>query len=624
MSDKKKDFDKTLFSAGGLVLVLLIIILVNVIFSQLNLRWDVTKEALYSLTDASKTIISGIQEKVTIKVFYSKSIDNIPLQIKNFAPRLLDFLSEYKNCGKGKISLEIYNPKMDSEEEEWAQQYGIKGIDLPTGDTIYFGLVVIAADQEETLRFMDPTREEYLEYDITQAIAKVQTPKRPKIGLLSGLEIFGNPSSPVRMPGEPPEMPPWHFLAELRKTYDMIELSMSANHLDDDLDLLLLVYPKNLSEPLRYKVDQYVLGGGRLIVFVDPFAMSDKGPDYSKHCSLDTLFRAWGVQMDSQQALVDFGYATQFLDRNNKVIENALWLSLDQDSLNPGNIITAHLQSLLLSITGVIQKVQDNDIHYEPLVQSSTKSQLISRFQVRQRPEKIRRNFEPSGIKYDIAVSLKGVFETAFPDGPPEQPLDDASSENDESKAPHLAKGIKASSIVIIADVDMIHDNNYVEHQSFLGQEISQIYNDNLNFLLNASELMTGNEELINIRSRGKLERPFTRVLELEKEAQAQWMAQEQELVKKFEETNEKLKALEKQKDTSQKFVVSEEQEAEIKKFRLEKQRVNKKLKEVRRNLRADIEKLGVFVKFINIFLVPLLVSLVGIVYAVIKRNKAS
>ena len=131
-------------------------------------------------------------------------------------------------------------------------------------------------------------------------------------------------------------------------------------------------------------------------------------------------------------------------------------------------------------------------------------------------------------------------------------------------------------------------------------------------------------EPLINIRSRGKFERPFTRVLDLEKKAQARWMQQEQELVAKVEQTNEKLKALEAQKDASQKFVVSEEQEQEIQKFREEKQKINKKLKEVRRNLRSDIERLGRHVKFLNIFLMPIIVSILGIIYAVAKRNKAA
>ncbi len=622
MSDKKKDIGKTLFSVGGLFLVFLIIILVNVIFSQFNARWDATQEKLYSLSEASETILSGINEKVTIKLFYSKSVDDLPLQIKNFGPRLIDFLSEYEKIGNGKIKVEIYNPKMDSEEEEWAQQYGIRGIELPTGDTIYFGLVVIAADREETIEFMDPTREQHLEYDITRAISKVQSPEKAKIGLLSGAQIFGNPPSPFPVPGEPPETPPWYFVDELKKNYDVAELSMSSEKLEADLDLLILVYPKSLSTPLLYAIDQYVLGGGRLIVLVDPFAMSAGGPDFEKFSSIDPLFESWGIKMDSEKVLVDFGHATQFMDKNNQVIENPIWLSMDRESFNPDHPVTARLESMLFSIAGVIEEQKTADVEYTSLIRSSTKSQLINRFQVRQKPEDFRRAFKPSNIRYDIAAALRGTFKSSFPDGPPPQPAAGEKGGGEGSPKSHLAKGVKPSSIIVIADVDMIHDNNYVEHQTFLGQEVSQVYNDNLNFLLNACEQMTGNEELINIRSRGKFERPFEKVVTLEKKAQERWMAQEQELAKKFEEANEKLKSLEKQKDASQEFVFSPEQEEEIKKFREEKLRINKKLKEVRRNLRSEIEKLGVFIKFINIFLMPILVSIAGIGYAAARRRR--
>ena len=330
------------------------------------------KKKLYSLSDASKNIISGMKDKVTIKLFYSKGIENIPLQLKHFAPRLTDFLKEYENYGKGKIKFEFYNPKPDSEEEEWAQQYGIKGLDLPTGDTIYFGLVIAAGDREETIPFMDPNREEHIEYDITHAISKVQSPQKAKIGLLSGLQIFGNPASPIPMPGEPPEMPPWYFVQELEKSYDVLEMSMAADKIDEDLDLLILIFTKALSDKLQYAVDQYVLRGGRLIVFVDPYAMADQGPDYTAYMSLPTLFKAWGVKMDDQTAIIDFGYATQFMDRDNQIVENPVWLSLNQDAFNRDNIITAQLESMLIAIAGAIEKQEKPGITYTPLFQSST------------------------------------------------------------------------------------------------------------------------------------------------------------------------------------------------------------------------------------------------------------
>ncbi|MBU4315740.1 MAG: GldG family protein [Proteobacteria bacterium] len=620
MAEMKTDISKTLFSAVGLPVVFLIIILVNVLFSGLNLKWDLTEEKLYSVSDATRKILSEIPGEVSIKVFYTKGIENIPVPIKDFAPRMLDFLREYHLAGKGKIKLEIYNPGPDSEEEEWAKQYGIKDVDLPNGDTLYFGLVVISEDREETLEFMDPTKEKHMEYDISHAITKVITPIKPKIGILSFMDIYGNPPPPVLMPESQPEKPPWYFITALEKTYDVTEINMAATSFDEDLDLLFLVFTKNMSDQLLYAVDQFVLNGGKLIVFADPFSMIQLDvPDFAKWYAPDALFSAWGVKMDSQQALVDFGYATRYMDRSNQVVENPFWLSLEPSSFNPGNVISANLETMLFSISGVIQKEKDTGLQYEPLIQSSLQSQTINRNSVRFGPADVRRNFKASEKKQDMAVLLSGVFESAFPKGPPANP-----SVTKGWGKPHLAKGIKPSSVLIVADADMISDINYVEHKVYLGQTVSEPYNDNLNFILNTCEILTGNEELVNIRSRGKFERPFVKVVDLEKKAQVRWLAQEQGLMKKMEESTAKLEKLEKLKDASQKFIVSPDQEKELQNFKKEKLAINKKLKEVRRNLRADIDRLGMKVKLANIFMMPLLISILGIAYAVYKRNRAA
>ena len=620
MPEKKKDISNTLFSAGGLVIVLLIIILVNVLFSGVNLRWDFTEEKLYSLSEASKKIISEIKNDITIKIFYSKSIENTPVPIKNFAPRAIDILKEYKAYGDGKIKVEVYNPLMDSVEEEWANTYGIKGIDLPTGDTLYFGMVIISSDREEVLGFLDPTKEKNLEYDISHAISKVQSDKRPKIGILSFMDIYGNPPPPVLMPDSEPVRPPWYFITELNKTYDVTEYRLTAATIDPDIDLLFLVFTKNMSSSLEYAIDQYLLNGGRLIILADPYTMvQNDAPDYAKWYSPEHLLSAWGVKMDSQQALADFEFATRYVSgRDNQVVENPFWLALGEEAFSTHNVISANLDSMLLSITGVVQKTKEMGLNYEPLIQSSTQSMLIDRNKIRRNPAEVRRDFVASGKRHDIAVMLSGMFSTGFPEGPPEK----QSIEKGWPKA-HLNKSIQPSSVVIIGDVDMISDDNYVEHKTYLGQAVSEPFNDNLNFILNACEILTGNEELVNIRSRGKFERPFNKVVELQKAAQIKWMAQEQALVEKVEQTNAKLERMEKQKDASHEFFVSQAQEAEIAKFKEQKHEINKKLKEVRRNLTADIDRLGRKVKFINIFLMPFIVSIFGIIYATYKRNKA-
>jgi ABC-type uncharacterized transport system involved in gliding motility auxiliary subunit len=249
MSDGKKRIGKTAFSTGSAVLVLVIIVLVNILLSRTTWRWDATADNLYSLSPGTRTILAELDQEVVIKVFYSKHVVNIPSHIKTFAQRVIDFLSEYEQYGKGRIRVEIYDPKPDSEEEEWAIKYGMKGISLPTGDQVYLGLVALAADQEAAIAFIDPTQETRLEYDLTRIITRVQTTERMKIAVFSGLPVFGSPPMNMGMAGPRPGSDPWFFIQELRKTYDLIEVKPDAERIDPTAGLLVLFHPKTCPTP---------------------------------------------------------------------------------------------------------------------------------------------------------------------------------------------------------------------------------------------------------------------------------------------------------------------------------------------------------------------------------------
>ncbi len=627
MSEKKKTFSagKSLYSAGGVALVLLILIFVNAIISRANLRWDATEDNLYSLSEGTREILSNMEQDVVIKVFYSEDAVNTPVHIKTYARRMLDFLSEYEYFSDRRVRVETYNPQPDSEAEDWARKYGVQPINMPTGDLLYFGLVAVAADQEEVIPSIDPTREAHLEYDITRIISRLQSPTKPRIGIISGLPIFGSPPMGM-MQGQGQE--PWLFVEELRKSHDVAEVSPDAGDLlsPEDYDLLILHYPKNVGPEILYAVDQYVLAGGNLIVFADPFSVSDGAPGQPgqiKSAIPETLLSAWGVEIEPNQVVVDFDYATRLRNQQNQVENNPVWLSVGPEGFNADEITTSQLESMLLPAAGAISKSADSTYRYEPLIQSSKNSALTEAFRAQFGTEGLRRNFTPTVDQYDLAVRIQGVFKTAFPDGKPTGDADgETMSDKPATADESLREGTDQAMVVLVADADLLFDAFYVNRQNLFGFQIAQVFNDNLNFLLNTSEMLTGSEAMISIRSRGKFERPFTRVEELEKKAQSRWLAREQELVRKVEETNQKLRQLEGQKDPSQEFIISEKQEAEIEKFQEEKRRIQQELKLVRRNLRADIEALGTKLKFINIFLAPLLVSFAGLGYALYRRKK--
>jgi ABC-type uncharacterized transport system involved in gliding motility auxiliary subunit len=616
MNMKGGDFKKTLISGAGLAVFLVILVLFNIIVSYANLRWDATEEKIYSLSDGTKRILSSIEQPVTITFFFSQSAE-IPTQLKLYGKRVREFLAEYGRWSAGKVRLEVRDPRPDSDEEEWAQRYGMKAIQPPSGERIYCGLVFASADREEKIEFLEPSREQLLEYDVTRIIHNLQKRAKKKVGVISSLPLFGAPGPQRDDRGK------WLVVTELGKIYDVKEISSSDKELDKGLDLLMLVNPKQLSPELEYAIDQFVVGGGNVLLFMDPLAVSDPNPQQrfqTAQTSMSRLLAVWGIEMDSGKVVADLENPTRIRMSNNMVDSSPVWISLRSGYFNRQEIVTARLESMLFPAAGALRKKDGAEAEFEVLARSGSNASLIESFKASLDSASLRRDMEPAGKPFTLAARFTGLFKSAFPDGPPK--AKEEKKPEDKAQTPHKAKGDKKATIVVVADADMLADDFYVQKSRVLGFTISNVFNDNLNFVANAVEYLTGSEDLISLRSRGTFERPFTAVLELEKRAQERWLSKEKELSAKAESANRRLRELEQQKDSSQKMILSPEQEEEIKRFREERARINRELKEVRKNLRVDIDQLGTRLKAINIFLMPVLVSLGGLAFGIYRQRR--
>jgi len=463
-----------------------------------------------------------------------------------------------------------------------------------------------------------------LEYDITSIIQGIQSDEKMVVGIITSLPVFGTVGRPTRQAQRAEKE--WLFITEMKKIYDVRQINPSVKKIDPQLKLLLVVFPKNLNSQLEYAIDQYILSGGKALIFVDPFCVSDRTQGErqfirSSGASLNKVFKAWGVSMDSTKAVADFDQPTQVRAGNNTMEENPMMISARGDAFNKDAVITAGLESMLFPIAGAIKKSGDVDSEFEPLVDSSKNSAIMDAIKVYLGVEAIKKDFVPAGERFNIAVRIRGKFKTAFPDGQPKSKESDSKAP-ESKKWPHIKESEKPATIIIVSDADLLADQFYVQRRNLLGLTISEMFNDNLNFLSNASEILTGSDELIGLRSRGKFERPFTAVMKLKGKAQERWLTKENELVKQMEETTQKLRQIEERKDVSQEMILSPEQEVEITKFKEQRQKINRELKQVRRNLRASIETLGATLKGINIFLMPFLVALIGIGFAIYKHRK--
>ncbi len=626
-----KSFWKASGGVAGILILLAILIAVNVIVSNLRARVDLTEENLCTLSDGTRNVLKQLERKVTLKLFFSSSDPAVPMQLKSYADQVTDLLQEYRKASGNKVKVEQYDPKPDSDAEEWAQKYGIQGQQLGLmGPVIYFGLVVVAGDAEQLVPALSPRTQQMLEYNLTRTIYRVTHPQKPVIGVMSSLPILGG-QQPAMMPGQPPpQSQPWTSFADLRRDYDLRRVDANADEISDEIGALVLVHPKQLGPKTLFAIDQFVLKGGRLMVFVDPLCVADleNQPQASPYqrpqasSDLPELFQAWGVAYNAANVVADMSATTPVRGAGNRVEESMVWLTLRSSQINRDDILTTQLENVQLPFAGSFNDMTSEEITFTPLMNASTESGSVNAMSAQFGGDALRRQFRKGGAALPLAVRLAGTFKTAFPGGAPKdaETVEEKSPEEATEEATSLQSG--QSAIILVADVDMVADRFCVQEMNFFGMRGHQPINDNLNFLANAVEQVGGSSDLIGIRSRGTFSRPFDRVLALEQRARNDWQAREQELTRSLQETQQQLREMQNQKDSSQRFILSPQQQAAISQFRERELEIKKELKEVRKNLRRDIEMLGIKVKAINIALMPLLVALGGVGYGLARRRK--
>jgi ABC-type uncharacterized transport system involved in gliding motility auxiliary subunit len=616
----------TLATLAALLVLLFAVNLVASIGGR-GVQLDLTEEKLYTLADGSRAVLDELDGPVTLKLFYSRTAAADIPRLRQYADRILQLLRQYQAESGGKVTLEQYDPRPDTEVEEWAVQYGLQPVGasgLIGGEGLYLGLVAVnELGSEQVLPFLSPQREEFLEYDITRAIAGVRQGARKVIGVLSTLDVTGEGANPMAAMGGRPQGRPWALVSELRQQYEVRRVAVDAATIDREIDLLLVIHPRDLPDATRYALDQYLLGGGRLAVFVDPlnlyeqqnFPVNDFQARFQTRFDSDLpdLLKAWGVELEPGKIVADLDLGTQ-VRAGRRVVQHPAFITLGPEQCNPDEIASAGLEQLLVAHAGSLRAVGEAPpvgLTRAVLLHTGSRAGTLDAMQLKfgADPDQLRRDVKLEDAPLTLAMKISGTFTSAFPDGAPKP------AEGGEAPAPageHLAKSSTDSTVVVVADADILTDDLSVRRQNLLGQTLLMLMNDNLSFVGNTAEVLAGGQALAGLRTRGKSERPFTLVDRLEREADEKWRGVEADLVAKEQETNRRLQELERGKDSQNRAVLSSSQVQEIQNFREELAANKKKLREVRRNLRQDIENLGFRLKLLNIGLVPALVLLAG------------
>lgn len=668
---------KSLFSAVGLLAIAVVLVVSVAIINALpGWRVDLTEDELFTLSDGTRSIVGNLEEPLELLFFYSDSATQDAPQIRSYATRVEELLNEIVIASNGDLTLTQIDPEPFSEDEDLATQYGIQAVPVTQGGPgIYLGLVVRRAVDPiqnpvegaifETMPLIRPDQEEFLEYEFMKLITKVEDPELDVVGLITELEIDGGFDP---MSGQATS--PWVIMEYVRQLYDVRRLASDIEDIDEDIDILMVVHPQDLSEQALYAIDQYVLRGGSTMVFLDPNAdskimRSQQGNLVPAGMSSDLpgLLAQWGVEYDSNAVLTDSELALRVrMGQGQRPSPHLGMLGVQRQYLNQDDIITRGLETINMSTSGSIAPLADADASFEPIIESSTSAMMMSRGLVEDvmDPSVLFDEFESANESYVIGARVAGMFDTAFPDGRPveavpeteeavegdeasaanEEPgdaadntgnpaqpnADDAAavaevSENEgenepeeESGLPHVASSESMANILVFADSDLLSDRLWVQVSQFLGQRIPQPFANNGDLVINSLDNLSGGADLVNIRSRGRYSRPFTRVLDLQREADDRLRVEEAELLDRIAESEEALAELNQTEDGQPLGQITPEMQTEIDRFNEELLQTRRRLRDVRYQLTEDIERLGANLKLINTALIPALLTILMLV----------
>lgn len=605
---------RILFDRVGLLLLALVFLAgVAAVTLLPAARVDLTENQLYTLSEGTRKIVGTIPEPVNVYLFFSdKATADLP-QLRTYAGRVREMLEEFANRSEGKLKLRVIDPLPFSEEEDRATAFGLRPINLGNNaDPVFFGIAATnSVGDDEIIPFLDPAKEAFLEYDLARLVYALANPKKPVVGLLSALPMtagFDPMTQQIRQP--------WVVSDQLRQLFDLRTLQPGFNQLEDDIQVLMLVHPKDLPESTLYAIDQFILKGGHAVIFADPYAEMDPGDPADpmggapadRASDLDRLFSAWGVSVDAGNVVGDDQFALSVSGADGGPVRHLGIIGITQEGMSQDDVVTSGLSVVNMAFAGHITRAGSAAAEVTPIIQSSDKAALIpvSRLALASDPDALRDDFEPTGDRYTLAARITGKLPSAFPA---------------DTRPGHVATATEPVNILLVADTDLLSDRLWAQTQEFMGQRLTTAFANNGDLAVNALDNLLGSRDLISIRSRATFQRPFTRVQDLRREAELRFRSAEERLQAELQETDARLNELQASRPDQGTEILSPQQEAEIERFQARRLELRKELRQVQRDLDQDIEQLGTRLKVLNVALVPVVISVLSVVLVLVRRR---
>lgn len=592
------------------VLFVMLVYLNNQLLSRY--RADLTEDAVFSLSEGTRNVLSGLNEPVTLYFFFSDTTTTGNTRLRNYANRVQSLLQEYVQASEGKVKLQIVDPVPFSENEDRANQFGLTSAAMGNaGESVYFGLAgTNLLDDQFAIPFFEQNNAQFLEYEISKLIYQLSQPDSIRVALVTDLPVAGG-QDPLsgRFAG------PTVFYQQLAQLYDVQLVGSRDRQLPEETDVVMLVHPQGLSEELSYAIDQFAMHSGRVLAFIDPnyesgvlSALQDVGADRSSFPPLT----AWGVKAELSNVVLDAQLAFDLQEENGALVKHFGILGLTAAELDREDVITANLDSVNGASFGALDPVSGKGLKMEVLMHSSLNAGLTNADMYAQTtdPAALHRGFGGNTTNYSLAARYQGKAKSFY-----QRP------ENARQAAEYAGETDNLN-LVVVADADLLADRFWVQQSAFYGDTVLTPFANNGDFVVNAIENLAGSDALISIRARGTFARPFSRVDSLETAAQAAYREEEEKLQAELLKTEQRLRELQGQQGMSGGIVFTEQQQAAIDESVARRVEIRQALREVRFQLDREIDKLGDKLKLFNIAVAPaVLITLLWLLAFALKRR---
>ena len=505
------------------VSLLAILISVNVVAAKtggvVNLNYDMTAEQIFSLSPTTRELVKNIEKKspVTISAYISP---DVPREIVVHQKRLTGLLRQYDRIGGARIDVRFVEVEdRYSKEAEEAALFGIEPVSIGTDrggrhaqEDVFLGAVISSPLDEVVIRFFDIGIP--IEYELTRSIRTVSKEKRLTVGILrtdarvnGGMEMstFRN-------------LPEWLIKAELKKQYNVEDVGPDAPIDESKYDVVLAILPSTMTQPQMQNFVDYVKKGKPVLIFDDPLPVYDGGQSAPRQQKPRPGGMFGGGRQPPQQK-ADGGKATSLMDALDVSWDNGgiqdgwpevLWdvtgmslhpefaevirpelvfvsaTSKTKNVFNPTSKITKGLQEILTFFPGSIRPRQGSNHKFEPLLRTSVQSGLL---------------------EWDEITESGGFFMSGVQIKPnPDRIID----RDAHVLAAHVTSKKKDAGVnaIYVCDVDIIANQLF----NIVKGELYGLKLDNVKFVLNAVDILAGDDSYVELRNRRPVHRTLTEV----------------------------------------------------------------------------------------------------------------